>query len=354
MFLAPWHRLALVVGRQIHGDDVVIPVLFVIERDLGRDRAVQVHDQLLGVERVVVVGIAPAQGTRRHVAFLVGRREVGDALDHGLPDLRIVEVRAAVGRDDAPAAVGKHEMVEQRVAVGRPGGGDLQSQRIDAALALLAQLLLHRLEEVEIGVPGFRCVRQFEARLLDQRVPHVHRRHGGLVGREVEGPPLFHVVVVLRGEQGRRVIVGPLRLDDVGHVDRAVDPGVLRQHPGLGAIIGYQVGDVAAGQRRDHLLGQRTEGNDGVVEPVAARLLVVRDDPLEGAVLLLDEALRPPQDRGLRLGIGNIGAGWRSRRCKSQGAAKRRAPGHLRHAEPPLPSVGAARSQRFPCLDLIS
>ena len=36
------------------------------------------------------------------------------------------------------------------------------------------------------------------------------------------------------------------------------------------------------------------EGNDAVVDRVAARLLVIGDDLLESDILLLGEALRPP------------------------------------------------------------
>ena len=170
------HRLAGVVVRQLQRDGIVVLLLLVEHRDLGRDGAVEIHHDLLGVESVVVVGVAPAQRPRRHVAFLVGRGDVGERLDHGLLDLGIVEMTLAVRRDDVVAAVGDQEVVEGVVAVGRPVGGRLQAVNVDVALGL-AQLLLHRLEEVPERVPGLGRVGQLEAGLLDHRVPDVERQH---------------------------------------------------------------------------------------------------------------------------------------------------------------------------------
>jgi len=71
------HRLARVVEPQPERHHVVVLFLLVDEGELGRDRAVEVDDELLGVEGVVVVGVVPTQRARRHVAFLVGCRDVG-------------------------------------------------------------------------------------------------------------------------------------------------------------------------------------------------------------------------------------------------------------------------------------
>ena len=71
------HRLARVVEGKAHGHDVVVFLFLMEQRDLGGDRSVEIHEHLLGVERVVVVGVAPAQRAGRHVAFLERGGDVG-------------------------------------------------------------------------------------------------------------------------------------------------------------------------------------------------------------------------------------------------------------------------------------
>jgi hypothetical protein len=91
-----WHRFALIAERQPHRDDIVVFLLLVIERHLGRDRAVEVHHDSLGVKGVVVIGIVSVDRTRRHKAFLVGSRRVDQRLDRRLFHSQVVEVQPAV------------------------------------------------------------------------------------------------------------------------------------------------------------------------------------------------------------------------------------------------------------------
>src|SRR5271169_4887075 len=58
------------------------------------------------MERIVVVGVIPAQRPRRNVAVLVGLGDVRDRLDRGFLDLRIVKMDLAVLGDDAVASIG--------------------------------------------------------------------------------------------------------------------------------------------------------------------------------------------------------------------------------------------------------
>jgi len=57
----------------------------------------------------------------------------------------------------------------------------------------------------------------------------------------------------------------------------------------------------------DRLLAQRRERDDAVLDLVAARLLVIGEDFFEGDILLFGEALHPPQLRGRRRRVGDMG-----------------------------------------------
>ena len=316
-------------------------------RDLGRDGAVEIHHDLLGMEGVIVVGVAPAQRARRHIAFLVGGGDVGQRLDHRLLHLGIVEMRLAVRRDDVVAAVGDQEVVEGVVSVGRPVGGRLQAVDVDVALGL-AQLLLHRLEEVPERIPGLGRVGQLEAGLLDHRVPDVERQHAAFDRNVGVAALLGDVVVVLGRQQRRRMEVILLGLDDVCDVKQLVVPGILRHDRLVGDVVEHDVGCVAAGQARDDLLHRRPEGDEAELDLVAARLLVGRHQVLERFVLFLDEALDPQDARRLGLCIGNERPGDRSRRRPSSGAAQHRTPVQFAHRLPPKSPVSPTPwTQRF-------
>jgi hypothetical protein len=83
-------RLAVVAERQAHRYDVVVILLVLDDGDLGRERALDIHDDLFGVEGIVVVGVVPVDRPRRHKAFLVGGGRIGQRLDHRLTHLRVV------------------------------------------------------------------------------------------------------------------------------------------------------------------------------------------------------------------------------------------------------------------------
>src|SRR5262249_48779323 len=205
---------------------------------------------------------------------------------------------------------------------------------------------LHRLEEIPEGVPGFRRVGKFVSGFLDQRAPDVKRQRAGHVRGQVEAALFGDVVVVLRREQRGRMVVGFLRLHDVGRVGEPVVPGILRNDRVGSGGMGEQVRHVAAGERRDDLLHQGPERNDAEVDDVAARLLVGGDHAFQGVVLLPDEALAPPDVRGLGRGVGNVGPADGSRRGERDGPADDRTPAKSLHAAAPWcfprPRVGRA------------
>src|SRR5262245_43279694 len=297
--------------------------------------SIQIHNDLFGVERIVIVGVVPTQRAGGDVAFLVSRGDVGQRLDHRLLDLRIVEMRPAVVRDDPLAAMGDQEVVEQCVAVGRSVGSGLETQRIETAHAFLAQFLLHRLEEIPESVPGLRRVRHFVTGLLDQRVPNVDRRHGPPVGNAVVATLLRNVVEILGRKNCRRMVLRLLGLNDVSHVDKPVVPGILWYHRLEGGLVTHQIRDVAAGQCGDDLLHQRPERNEAGVNGVAARLFVLRDHVAEGIVLLADEALDPPYACGLGCRVGNERSPEGSGCRESDGTVQHRTPAKLAHGNPP-------------------
>src|SRR4029077_6565358 len=66
-------RLAVIAQRQTHRLDIVVILLVLEDRDLGRDRAVEVHDDRLSVESVVVVNLL-----EEIVVRIPGLRDVRD------------------------------------------------------------------------------------------------------------------------------------------------------------------------------------------------------------------------------------------------------------------------------------
>ncbi len=111
------YRLAVVAEGQAHRNDVVVILLFLDDGDLGRERAVEIHHDLLAVKGVVVVGIVPVDRPRRHKALLIGGGGVGQRIERRLAHLRVVEMQFAVIGDDVLPTIGDQERVEQRVAI---------------------------------------------------------------------------------------------------------------------------------------------------------------------------------------------------------------------------------------------
>ena len=153
-------------------------------------------------------------------------------------------MRLAVRRKEVLAAIGDQEGVIQSVRID-PVGRHLETLAIDLAHALGAQLFLHLFEEVEKGIPGLREIGHLVAGLFHQRPPHMDRDHGGRDGHAVKAALLGDVVIGLGGEQRGWVVIGLLRLHDIGHVDPLVFPAVLRND--LARVGVEQIGDDATG-----------------------------------------------------------------------------------------------------------
>src|SRR5207237_1210517 len=158
----------------------------------------------------------------------VGAAEVGRRLDGRLLDLRIVEMQLAVPGDDILTAMSDEKRGEEIVGVDAVGR-HLEAQAIHLALALLAQVVLRLLKEVEIRVPRLRDVLDLEASLLDQRSPDMAGDDGGPQRYAVHAALFGDVVVTLSGLQRRFAELGLLGLHDVADVDPPVLPGVYLQ-----------------------------------------------------------------------------------------------------------------------------
>src|SRR5262249_44861117 len=107
-----------------------------------------------------------------------------------------------------------------------PVGRHLKAQAVHLALTLLAQAVLHLLEEVEVRVPRLRDVLDLEAGLLHQRPPDVtgddSRPHRYTILADLLGD----VVVALPGHDSGLAELALLSLHDVTDVDPAVLPCV--------------------------------------------------------------------------------------------------------------------------------
>jgi len=232
-------------------------------------------------------------------------------------------MQLAVAADDVLAAVRQEKRHEQVVGVDAVGC-HLEAQTVDLALALLAQAVLHLLEEIEVGVPRLRDVLDLEARLLDQRSPDVAGDDGGPHGHTVLADLLGHVVVALAGDDGGLAELALLALHHVADVDPAVLPGVDLQD--LARIVGHHVGYDAAGQRRDDLLPLGREGCDAQLDLVAALLLVLGHGLAQRRVLVLDESLREPHARSRCRRPGDVRDREGIRRGDRGRSAQQRAP----------------------------
>ena len=300
------HRLAVIGKRQAHRFHVVIILRLLYDRDLGRERAVEIHDDLLRMKGVIVVGVVPIDRPRRYEAFLVGGGRISHRSYRRLLDLRVVDMQLAVFGDDAFPSIGDQEVIEQRVRI-VPGRVQLEPHPVDIAHALGAQLLLRFFKEVVIRIPGFWGIFDFVPRLFDQRAPDVVRPHCASIGHGVIATPFLDAVVAECSEQCRFGVLRFLRLDDVADVDQLVVPGIQRED--FHWVVREQVGDNPAGQGRDDLLAVWREGHEGIVDRIAAGLLVLLDNGFERHVLFFGETLDPPYRRGFRRSVRDIGAG---------------------------------------------
>ena len=94
------HRLAVVAERQAHRHDIPVVLLVVNDRDLGRDRAVEIHHDLFGMKGVVIVGVVPVDRARRHIAFLIGGGRIGQRLDRRFAHFGSSRCSLPSSRDD--------------------------------------------------------------------------------------------------------------------------------------------------------------------------------------------------------------------------------------------------------------
>ena len=69
-------RLAVIAERQPVSHGIIVFLFLVVDRQLGRDRAVEIQHHQLGMEGIVVVGVVPTNDTGRHVAFLERRGQL--------------------------------------------------------------------------------------------------------------------------------------------------------------------------------------------------------------------------------------------------------------------------------------
>ena len=297
------------------------------------------------MERVVVVGIVPVDAARRYVAFLVRCGQPLDRLGGGGPHLRVLGVELAVRGHEVLAAIGDQEGVEGGDRVD-PVGGQLIAIGVDVAHPLLAQAVLHRFEEVEEGIPGVRDIGDLEARLLDQRVPDVERPAGDPQRHHVVAALFGDAVVVVAGVDRDRDEIFFLRLDDVADIEELVVPGVQRGKFEVGGF--DNVRHRAALDRRDRLLAQRRKRDDAELDLVAARLLIIGDDPVERGVFLLGETLRPPHLGGGRGRVGDVWPRQSAERTERKRTAQQRTPSKARHLGL-LPCSSRARLLRSGC-----
>ena len=280
------------------------------------------------MEGVIVIGIVPIDCPWRYETFLVGGGRISHRLDRRLLDLRIVSVQLAVFRDDVFPSIGDQEVIEQgvRIVACRV---QLEAHPVDIAHALRAQLLMHFFEKVVVRIPGFRSIFDVVTRFLDERPPDVVRPHRAGKGHGVIATPFLDAVVTKGGEQRRFGVLRFLRLDDVAHIDQLAVPG--KQGDDFGGRVLEQVRHDAAGHCRNDLLAHRRIRRDAVIDLVAARLLIVGDDLLEGDVFLLGKALDPPRFGGFGGGMSDIRPHERARGCERQRTTKHRTPGWIRH-----------------------
>ena len=160
----------------------------------------------------------------------------------------------------------------------------------------------------------------------------VHPRTDG-IRHAVKAAFLLDIVVAAGREQRGFGEFLLLSFDDVADVDQLVLIGVERDD--LSRRVLEQIGDDAARHRRDNLLAYRRVGDDGVVDRVAAGLLVIGDEFFERNILLFGETLDPPGGSGFGCGLSNVWPRQRGGRSGGSRATQQRTSGQIDHAGVP-------------------
>src|SRR3954469_25618535 len=127
------------------------------------------------MEGIVVVRVVPIDRALRHIAAVIKFGHSAHGPGHCLLDLWIVGMQYTVRGYHALAAI---SYIVDREGTYRvdPVGAYLQGPAIDAAHSLVAQFLLHRLEEVDEFVEFVWDVRHVVAGFFHQRFPNMKCR----------------------------------------------------------------------------------------------------------------------------------------------------------------------------------
>src|ERR1044072_675859 len=99
------------------------------------------------MEGIVIVRVVPINRAFRHIAAVIKFGHPAHGPGHCLLDLWIVCMQRAIGGYYASATI-SHIVDRESTYRVDPVGAYLQGPAIDAAHSLVAQYLLHRLEEV--------------------------------------------------------------------------------------------------------------------------------------------------------------------------------------------------------------
>ena len=147
--------------------------------------------------------------------------------------MRVLGVQFAVGRDQALAAIGHQKRLKEDAGVD-PVGGQLVAVGVDVAHALCPQLVLHRHEKVEKGIPGIRNVLNPVPGLLDQRPPDIERNRGALHRHRIIRALLCDAIISIRPAKCGVDVLRLNGFDDVADIDELVGPGVQREKREIG------------------------------------------------------------------------------------------------------------------------
>ena len=218
-----WHLLAVIPQRHALGNNLLVVLVRLFHlRHRDRNGGVRGHDDLLGEERIVVVHVAPVDRARRHVAFLERRRQPLQRRGGGLLHRWIVKVQLAVRQHDTGAPVGDQEGVKQVPAV-RFLRRHRVAQPVDPP-TLAAQLVLHNLEEIVIGILRLGHILVGKPCFLNQGAPDLVHQCAALDRNGVVRIALELLIVETGAVERGLMEFRLLRFHHIGHIDQLVIP----------------------------------------------------------------------------------------------------------------------------------